>query len=458
MSNDATKARTLADRLSRCSFFQVLMERRSRRFGLGMSIPAGPLAYQSRHRPAPLTEEEEAALAFAACGITGYALADLCYSSGHGGNIMAGHVGRTIASGDALHTVALVITNDQATYLLKRPRDFAAEALPEIVELGRSGALLEWYRRSRVLLKPGRAAPPLEPLFNLDVNRWSLYTPGSTYFLPINDLTFMYINGLLDIFGETTGVFVLDERAGFRPAGLARFARSRGGHLENDLRRGRVATIRLVEQLVTEFVTIEQGMMLQNLGLMAQALGLGGFANFANHEFGWFQALGFDMREMPASAYLGAGRLTTWGMNLLKRNPPVPIPSGLAADGTTWLKPFCPPHYSSMTAAVQAVVQAKFGPSGIKPPMGTSWRDPAAVTGQIPLVSDAAIAATAAYCEYVWNRYGRFPAYPAPYRTVLGFQASHLDAEFYDRFYRPEAMGETQQADFARRQRNLPTA
>jgi hypothetical protein len=37
-----------------------------------------------------------------------------------------------------------------------------------------------------------------------------------------------------------------------------------------------------------------------------------------------------------------------------------------------------------------------------------------------------------------------------PYRTVLGFQACHLDAEFYDKFYRPEALGETQRTDFER--------
>ena len=86
----------------------ALRERRSRRFGLGMKIPAGPLAYQSRHQPVPLREEEEAALVFAACGITGHALADLCYARGEGGNIMAGLVARTVASGDGLQTVALV--------------------------------------------------------------------------------------------------------------------------------------------------------------------------------------------------------------------------------------------------------------------------------------------------------------------------------------------------------------
>src|SRR5262249_37527570 len=148
-----------------------------------------------------------------------------------------------------------------------------------------------------------------EPLYNINANRWSAHAPGTTYFLPINDLTFMYINGLLEILNESTGAFILDERNSFRPAGLAPFARSRGGHLEDNAHKFRVATVRQVEQFVTEFVTIEQGMMLQNLGLMAQALGLGGFPNFANHEFGWFQALGFRMAEMPASQYLGTGNL-----------------------------------------------------------------------------------------------------------------------------------------------------
>src|SRR2546422_10370705 len=100
----------------------ALRQRRSRRFGLGMKIPGGPLAYRSRHQPTPLTEDEEAALVFAACGITGHALADLCYAEGEGGSIMGGLVARTIASGDGLQTVALVVTNDAATHLIRRPR------------------------------------------------------------------------------------------------------------------------------------------------------------------------------------------------------------------------------------------------------------------------------------------------------------------------------------------------
>ena len=76
--------------------FEALYGRRSRRFGLGMKIPAGPLAYTSRFSAVPLSDEEEAALVFAASGITGHALADLCYTSEGGGAIMAGLVGRAV--------------------------------------------------------------------------------------------------------------------------------------------------------------------------------------------------------------------------------------------------------------------------------------------------------------------------------------------------------------------------
>lgn len=424
----------------------ALRERRSRRFGLGMNIPSGPLAFQSRHKPVPLTEHEEAALAFAACGITGHALADLAYGSGQGGNIMAGLAARTIASGDGLQTVALIVINDAGAHLVRRPRDLPATDLAPLIELGKRGAFVDWYRRCRVKICDERPKPSLEPLFNINANRWSSHAAGTTCFLPVNDLTFMYLNGLLEILNEDTGVFLVDERRRFGPAGLARFARSRGGHLEDDPHQLRLATIRQVEQFVTEFVTVEQGMMLQNLGLMAQALGLGGFPHFANHDFGWFQALGFRMSQMPASRYLGAGPLVSFGMKLLRRDPVIPFPVGLEREGQVLLQPFCPPYYASMAAAVRAVVDMKFSAAGVfrSAGQGSAWTKHNEVTSAVPPVSDAAIAAATACAEYLWDRYGRFPVYMPPYRTVLAFQACHLDTEFYDKFYRPEALGRSQ--------------
>ena len=445
-------ASDLANRIAQYPLLSALRDRRSRRFGLGMKIPAGPLAYTSNHSPVALSEDEEAALAFAACGITGHALADLCYAPGGGGGIMAGLVARTIASGDGLQTVGLIVINDQATYLIRRPQEMPAGDIAQLIESGRQGRFTDLYRRCRVKIKDGRAATPTDPLFNINANRWSAHAPGTTYFLPVNDTTHMYVNGLLEIFNETTGAFVLDERNAFRPAGLAQFGRSRGGHLADDPRLGCVATVRQVEQFVTEFVTVEQGMMLQNLGLMSQALGLGGFPNFANHEFGWFQALGFRLQEMPASRYLGAGPLVSFAMKLLRRDFGVPYAVGLEREGATLLKSFCPPYYPSMSAAVQAVVDIKCGRNGIfrGHAAGNAWVNNQEVTGQIPPVSEKAIAATMAYCEYLWKRYGRFPVYLTPYRTVLGFQACHLDADFYDQFYRPDALAATQREDFRR--------
>src|SRR5262249_48054046 len=181
---------------------------RPRRFGPLKKPPTAPPTCQSRHKPLPLSEDEEAALVFAACGITGHALADLCYAKGEGGSIMAGLVARTIASGDGLQTVGLAVINDQASYLIRKPRELPAAQIPQPIELGRRGEFTELYRRSRVKLQDGRAATPTDPLFNINANRWSAHAPGTTYFLPINDLTFMYVNGLLEILNETTGAFL----------------------------------------------------------------------------------------------------------------------------------------------------------------------------------------------------------------------------------------------------------
>ena len=433
--------------LARYPLLDALRDRRSRRFGTGMRI-AGPLGHDSRAAPLRLSEQEEALLAFAACGVTGYALGDLEYQPGGGGTIMAGLGGRTVPSGDAIQTVSVFVLNEDATYLLKRPQDFPAAELPKLAGLARRGEFVELYRRSRVELRHGRPRlPGLDPMYNLAVNRWSLYDPASTYFLPVNELTLLYLNGVLEIFDPANGVFVVDERAGFRPAGVGRFARSKGGHLDDDPRHARVLTIQQLEGLVTEFVTVEQGMVLQNLSLMTQALGLGGFPHWAAHPFSWLEVLGFRMGRLPASRYLGMGRFLAFAARLLGRDPEVDLGLGLeGTDGEPLLVPFCPPYHRSMADAVQAVVALKFGTTGIfrGGVRRSAWREPERIAEAAREPSPEAVEATSAYAEYVHGRYGRFPAYPPPFRTVLGFQAGHVDPEFYDRHYRLEALSETQ--------------
>src|SRR3569833_314916 len=133
----------------------ALKERRSRRFGLGMKIPAGPLAYERRHQPRPLTEDEEAALAFAACGITGHALADLCYAPGGGGSIMAGLVARTIASGDGLQTVNFVVVNDNTTFLVRKPRELPAADILQLIDFCKRSEFTEQNQHTHKKIKDG---------------------------------------------------------------------------------------------------------------------------------------------------------------------------------------------------------------------------------------------------------------------------------------------------------------
>lgn len=135
---------------------------------------------------------------------------------------------------------------------------------------------------------------------------------------------------------------------------------------------------------------------------------------------------------------VGAGPLVSLFMRLLRRDPTIPYPVGLERNGEVLLKPFCPPHYPSMAEAVRAVVAWKFGPAGTfrDTSSGTAWSLDD-ILRSVPEISQPAIDATIAYCEYLWNRYGRFPVHMPPYRTIMAFQAGHADPDFYPRFYGP---------------------
>jgi hypothetical protein len=444
--------------LAQYPLLDALIERRSRRFGPGMHLQGGPLAYESARTPQPLSLEEEAALAFAACGVTGYALAELPYQTGSGleageGKIMVNLIGRTAASGHALHYVIVFVINDDGVWMLKRPQDYPRAEVAGLIQAARGRRLVELYEKSRVRIADRRLDVPRQVPYVPPFNKWAANLPGTTYFLPVNEFTEDYINVLLSGFGEEFAYFVVDERNHFQPAGIAAFARSRGGHLHDNPKGGRVATVSFLETWLYEFAAIEQGGILQNLALMIQALGLGGFPHFAAHPYIWFQTLGFRMIDIPFSRTIGAGPVRRGLLRALKKDAVVPTAVGLEQGGQVLVKPFCPPYYRTMQEAVLAFVDYKYAKErGTFRDGGgaTGWRDGAAVQAGIPPYSDKAIAATIGYCEYVYQRYGRFPANSGPFRTVLAHQAHHLDLDFYERFYRPDVLTDTQRQHASR--------
>jgi hypothetical protein len=450
MAHDAAIPETqVSEALWNFPLFEAILHRRSRRLALGMRLNGGPLAYASPRPPAPLSLEEEAVLAFAASGITGYALGELPYQGDRpetgGGQIMVTFLGRTVAGAESLQNVSLIVINDDGAFLVRRPREIPKVEIPELIRMAQERRLVDHYVRLRVRIADRRPDIPRANPFNLSFNQWSANVPGTTYFLPVNDLTPLYLNVLLSALSEEFGFFLLDERAGYRPAGLGRFARSRGGHLYDDPRAERVATIQFLEAWIIEFIAVEQGMMLQNIALAAEALGLGGFTHFAAHPAAWFQALGFRVQNLPTSQALAMGPLRAAAARLLGRDLLVPLAVGLERDGQALLRPFAPPAYPTMTDAVRALLDLKYAPgtgSFRDGSEATGWQDVRAVQAGIPEYSDRTIAAATAYCEYVYGRYGRFPAYHAPFRTIVAHQAHHLDLDFYDRFYKPGAYTE----------------
>jgi hypothetical protein len=434
--------------LAHFSLLDALLDRRSRRFGKGMHLNGGPLAYESAHKPVPLSLEEEATLAFAASGITGYTMGELPYDTGDvaeagGGNIIMNFVGRTVFSADAAHLVTVFVLNDDGVWLLKRPQDYPRLEVPELVESARKQRWVELYEKSRVRIADQRLDVPREPPFVPPFNKWSANVRGTTYFLPIAELSGLFINVLLAAFSEEVAYFVVDERHNFQPAGVARFARSKGGYLHDNLAEGRTATVSLLDTWMYEFAAVEQGAMLQNLALVTAALGLGGFPHLASHPFGWFQALGFHMEDLPFSRTIGAGPVMKRLLRVLKKDIAIPTAVGLELDDQVLIKPFCPPYYRNMEEAVLAFVDYKYAQGrGTLRDGGsaTNWQDGAAVQAGIPSYSDKAIAATISCCEYLYSRYGRIPASNGPFRTLMAYQAHHLDTDFYRKFYHPKVV------------------
>jgi hypothetical protein len=434
----------------------TMVRRRSRRFALGSGLDGGPLSYRSGHEPVPLSADEEAVIAFAGAGTTGYVYADLPYESGAipdsgGGNVMVTMLGRTIPSADAVHAARLFVLNDEGTFLMRAPQDFPAGSVPELAALAQERRFTEIYERSRIKVRDERVNPERVMPYVLPFNKWSANIPGATYFLPVSELTALYLTVLFAIFSEEFGYFVFDERNGYKPAGLARFAKSKGGHLYDDPNDGRVGTILDAESYVLELAAVEHGLMVQNMMLATEALGLGGFPHYGGHRFGWFAPLGFRMQSTPLSRLMRRGPLGTALMNLVKKNVDIPGPVGLEVDGEVVLKPFCPPYYPTMEAAVRAFVDFKYAQgSGTFRSGLNAWSDSGTVEAGIPEYTEANIGAVTSYCEYVWGRYGRFLAHWGPFKTVIAYQAHHLDTEFYDRFYTKGAYTDAHRDHFAR--------
>ena len=78
----------------------------------------------------------------------------------------------------------------------------------------------------------------------------------------------------------------------------------------------------------------------------------------------------------------------------------------------------------------------KFGPGGpFNPATPGPWKESAAVRGSADVHSPEFQACVALQAQYVYDRFGRFPATVPAIHVLMYLQAHHLDLDFYDQHF-----------------------
>jgi hypothetical protein len=404
--------------------FAALMGRRSRRFSLGAEIPAGPLAYSSTQVPVPLSELERQVLLGAVAGNTGWhfmipwneaTAPDLPRFSSSAG-------GRTFPSAAGWHTTDFFFTDDTGVYFLST-RDAhpsastgseAGPGLEHATESPRAG--LRQLQEGRLQLPP--VAPHVSPH-----NRWSFNRPGSLVIFPVSDVA-QYLLALLLNYIER-GICMYDDVHGCAIPGIERF---RGTvDVENP------APLSVAEQEALTGCTAEISMACFSGALALQAMGLGGWMFDGLNTFSLLGA-----SEDPGVPGLGfhIEKASRW---------PTPNPTGLPHV----FEGHCPPHFASMHAALQSLLDRKFGTGGpYHPETNGPWKDSAGVRGAAQQYPPEVVECVAFIAQYIFDRFGKFPG-TVPTMFVRTFlQAHHLDLEFYDTFFQPGAYLQTHASHF----------
>lgn len=394
------------------TLLDLLQQRKTRRFGRGMTLPGGPLQYTSHHDPVPLSREEERYLIYAAIGRSGRNLGDMQFVGRPGvsvgqGNALMNFNSRTVPSPCSAQTTQLFYTNDDGVF-------FVADA---------AGPDHPWDLNV-IQLQSSRLDIPREAPFMLPFNQWYTNRPGTTLFMPVTNIASLYLNLLLMMFSEETGYFIVDTDNGNAACGLEAFRKSAGGHLHDDMKARRMFSLRELDAAICETAIQEQGIICEHLSLMQQALGLGGGIQSVGS--------GRHLLGMEPHIYPGLGFHFVVPPGKPLRANPVGIPG-------VWEGP-TPPFVPSMKDAVTNLVESKFGSDGtFRKPQEQPYvqRNTAQ---QVPQHSERAIEATIAFTEYVLATYGRFPAHADACKSIVACQTHHLDEDFYATFYPDSAL------------------
>ena len=394
---------------------QALFGRRARRFGLGMEIPSGPLAFRSEKDPLPLTELEQTILVAAATGVSGWT-----FGLPFGPRTPESHAefalrftGRTAPTAAGLGTPTLFFTDDRGCYCTKT-RDVQPALMQELEE-GEAALqrVLAVCRDHTTRIRDGRLDLPSVPPHVLPPNLWWANKPGSTLFMPVGDASEECL-GIMALMMRH-GTMIVDHETGEPAGNLEPFVRS--GLLDREKR----FPLSELQSFVLEAVCLELAFMGHNIALMLQAMGLGGL---------YFTGLD-GLSVLGANARDGVAGL---GFRFVEDERWVtPNPVGL--EGV--YEALCPPNYPDMHAAVEAFVERKFGPRGAYGQEAPGpWRESARVKSTVVPYSREFVDCMSEVARYIYDKYGKFPGMRSTIMLPGFVQAHHIDTAFYDTHYK----------------------
>ncbi len=389
--------------------------RRSRRFGYGMSLPGGPLAYTSQHEPLPLDELERALLVGAATGVTGwnFGIPYTINEDASLSNYSLRLTGRTVPSAATIGTSELFFTDDAGIFVT-RTRDLTPAKLREFESSDDITRIIGASRAATRQIAPGRLALPRAAPHYDEHNIWNSNLPGSALFMPVGDVG-QQLLALLAMY-VSNGYTLYDDYGGCLGGRLEPFIRSCVISDEPQLR----FTLSHIEQVAYSTVAMELALICQNIVLMMQAIGLGG----------WMYSGIFPYSALGAFAEEGVPGL---GFRFVRRADwSMPNPIGL--DGV--YKSLCPPYVSDMYEAAHKLARRKFAPGGTyDPASGGPFRHNSEIMATARPYTQAQIDCIGEMAQHVYSTYGRFPArYPTILLRIYA-QAHHLELEFYDQFF-----------------------
>ena len=435
-----------------------LTERRTRRIARGTSLNAGPLSYQSTNQPEPLSPIEEAIL-IVSTGVTGLFTHDGPLVRPDGLPELAtpflNVAARTASSADNCQATVVFMINDEGIWLIRQPKGAAAlEALKDLPPRWSDWSEAQWLQAAeavKVRVSDKRLDFPRDYPYYLGWNAQISNRPGTTLFMPLVDCTWQYINAILILLSEPDGKrpLFLDDFRRFHPSNayetMAWVASSLGlaeaipyqpiGGLKwirnGFVTKDNVAPLGFGRALRTDY---ESFFTMQNLMLVGQALGIGGWIHSSvfppylyqqDQTKGW-HGLGFRM--VPPKK--------------LRPMPPIPAsqPNPVGIDGI--LEGLCPPYIGSTDEAVETLLEAKYGSKGCYGDLSVFSRpyrnsdDGRAYVQEGSRYSPQAIAYTKEICAYIYDTYGRFPAHvDAFYTSGMWVQLSHLELEYYEKYF-----------------------